>query len=103
MGHRGRLQAIEKRKFSLAQNQTPIPLSTSHSLCYYSQPVSSHYIKASKKKKNGSFKDYKILYDNNTIFSFIPITSANTTRKWQERKTSSQTAVEITISRSKKG
>jgi hypothetical protein len=43
--------------------------------------VSSHYIKASRTLKNNSFKNYKILYDNNTIFSFIWITSANTNRK----------------------
>jgi len=34
------------------------------------EPVSPHYIKASRTLKNISFKDYKILKDNNKIFSF---------------------------------
>jgi hypothetical protein len=64
---------------------------------------SSYYIEAPRTSKNGSFKDYKILYYNNTIFSFIWINSANTKENnTQESKTSSQTAVEITTLRTKK-
>ena len=33
--------------------------------------ASSHNIKASRTLKNSSFKDYRILKDNNTIFSFM--------------------------------
>ena len=44
------------------------------------EPVTSYYIKASKTFKKSCFKDYKILYENITIFSFIWISSANTNR-----------------------
>jgi len=43
--------------------------------------VSSYYKKSSKTFKKSSSKDYKILKENNTIFSFIWITSANTKTK----------------------
>ena len=71
MGERGSVGATEKRNsLSLAWNQTPIPRSNSHSLCYYSEIhiVSSYYIKASRTFKNNSFKDYGILKDNNKSF-----------------------------------
>jgi len=71
----------KENSLSLAMNQTPIPRSTSHSLCYYSELVSSYYIKASRTFKNSSFKDYKISYDTNTILSFLWITGANSNRK----------------------
>jgi hypothetical protein len=48
--------------------------------------VSLYCIKASRTLKNSSFKDYKILKDNNTIFSFIWITGANTKRKLRKGK-----------------
>ena len=57
-------------------NQTEIHFATT-----LTELVSSYYIKASRTFKNHSLKDYKILKENNTIFSFIWITSANTNRK----------------------
>jgi len=74
-----------KRKetsLSLAWNQTPTPRSTSHSLCHYSDWARELILyQGIKNFQNNSFKDYKILYDNNTVFSFTWITSANITRK----------------------
>jgi hypothetical protein len=48
--------------------------------------VNSYYIKAPRIDKSSSFKDYKILKDNNT-FSFIRLTVANTNRKVHRRIT----------------
>jgi len=49
------------------------------------------------------FKDYKILKDNSTIFaSYGSLLEILTENNKQERKTSSQTAADITILRSKK-
>jgi hypothetical protein len=43
--------------------------------------VSSYHTNVSRTLKNSSLKDYKTVYDNNTICSFIWITSANNNRK----------------------
>jgi len=89
VGQRGSLEAIEMRKFFL-----PCPQSNPHSSIIpaihfattLTELVSLYCIKASRTLKNSSFKDYKILKDNNTIFSFTWITSANTKRKLRKGK-----------------
>ena len=75
-------------------------LQISHSLCYYSQLVSSYYIKASRTLKKSSLKDYKIIKDNNNLLlskgSVVQLLTGNNR---EERKTTSQAGVEITILR----
>jgi hypothetical protein len=60
--------------------RTPDPPST---LLYSSQLTLYQVI---KNFQNNSFDDYKILYENNTTFSFIWITGANSNRNLQTGK-----------------
>jgi hypothetical protein len=96
----------KEKSVSLARNQTSTPRTTSHSLCYYSESARELILYQDIKNfQNRSFMDYKILHDNNTIFSFIWITShvqILPENNRQERNTSSHKTVEITILRSKK-
>ena len=106
VSQKGSIEAIERVKFSLpCPESNPNPsINQPFTLLIIWQPVSSHYIKASRTFKNISFKYYKILNDNNTIFfpygSQVQILTENNTEK---SKTSPQTAIEITILRSKIG
>jgi len=57
-------------------NQTAIQFATT-----LTELVNSHYIEATRTYKYSCFKDYKTLYNSNTIFSLIWITGAITERK----------------------
>ena len=93
----------KENSLTLARKQTHISRSTSHSLRNYSDWATQLILfQGTRNFQNSYFKDYKILYYKIT-WSFhsygsqVQLLKGNNT---EERKTSSQTVVEITIFRS---
>jgi hypothetical protein len=84
VGQRDSPEAIETRKKLSPLPRMKPPLLDQlgiHFAATLTEIVSSHYIKALRPFKKSSFKDYEILKDNNTVLSFIWISSANTNNK----------------------